>query len=115
MEYIICFQLQRICSLSVSAHSIALAFDVDALAFDVDAFAFKSKICFARLNTKRNPTSRDGHPRNRWALGGLRRATEAVANAAGVDARAAPDSALEAAPVGGGGGGEETACFEVYP
>ena len=29
--------------------------------------------------------------------------------------RAAPDAALEMAPIRGGGGGVETACFEVFP
>lgn len=58
---------------------------------------------------------REGHPRNRWALGGLRRAAGEMAKAAGVDARAAPEAALEAAPIRGGGGGVETACYEVFP
>ena len=60
---------------------------------------------------------RSEHPRNRWALGGLRRAARGVADAVvgGVDARAAPEAALEAAPIRGGGGGEETACFEIFP
>jgi hypothetical protein len=45
----------------------------------------------------------------------LRRAAGAVADAAGADARAAPEAALEAVPIRGGGGGVETACFEVFP